>query len=79
VSGGPVGVQLHRADGTVLNCELADEGVTAEGLHHWVIANAVYRLGDKITCEVLPGRTSIGFHTDFPADTVRVSRHPEED
>jgi hypothetical protein len=57
----PVGVRLHRADGTVLNCELADEGVDDEGMHNWRIANAVYRPGDSITVEELPPMTGVGF------------------
>lgn len=57
----PVGVRLHRADGSVLNCELADEGVDADGMHNWRIANIVYREGDSITVEMLPPMTGIGF------------------
>jgi hypothetical protein len=57
----PTGVRLHRADGTVLNCELADKGVDDKGMHNWEIANAVYRPGDNITIEMLPPRTGIGF------------------
>jgi hypothetical protein len=57
----PVGVRLHRADGTVLNVELADEGVDEAGMHNWRIANAVYRPGDSITVAELPPMTGIGF------------------
>lgn len=57
----PVGVRLHRADGTVLNCELADDGVDADGMRQWVIANAVYQPGDQITIEEMPPRTGITF------------------
>lgn len=53
----PVGVRLHRADGTILNCELVDEN----GMRQWVIANAEYRPGDRITAEMIPGRTGITF------------------
>jgi hypothetical protein len=57
----PVGVRLHRADGTVLDVELVDEGVDDEGMRNWVIANAVYRPGDHITIAVLPAMTGITF------------------
>jgi hypothetical protein len=56
----PTGVRLHRADGTVLNCELVHKGVDGEGMDQWLIANAQYRDGDQITV-VLPGMTGIGF------------------
>ena len=69
----PVGVRLHRADGSVLDCELVDEGVDDEGMHNWAIANAVYRPGDSVTVEELPGHTSIGFVARVPPDTQRVT------
>lgn len=59
--GKPVGVQIHRADGTVLNCELVNEGIDDEGMDCWVIANAVYQHGDHVTVEQLPAMTGIGF------------------
>lgn len=66
---GPEGVQIHRADGTVLDAELFDEGVDREGMHNWRIANAVYQIGDQVTCRLLPGRTSIGFTAHVPRGT----------
>ena len=57
----PTGVRLHRADGTVINCELVDEGVDDSGMHNWRIANVIYRSGDHITVDELPPCTGIGF------------------
>lgn len=68
----PVGVRLHRADGTVLNCELIDQGVDEHGMHNWAIANAQYLPGDNVTIEELPGRTSIGFVARVPPGTRSV-------
>jgi len=60
----PENVQIHRPDGTVLNCELAHEGVDDEGMDHWVIANAVFHPADHVTIGVLPPKTSLGFAGD---------------
>lgn len=65
---GPEGVKLHRADGTVLDVELFDAGVDDEGMHVWEVANAVYQLGDNLTVDVMPGRTSITFRASVPPE-----------
>jgi hypothetical protein len=68
----PKNVRLHRADGTVLNCELFHQGVDDEGMDCWVIANADYRPGDNVTMDELPGRTSVSFRAVVPPGTRRI-------
>jgi hypothetical protein len=58
----PVGVQVRRTDGTVLNAELVHEGVDDDsGLDTWLIANIDYRPGDTVLIAELPPCTAIGF------------------
>jgi hypothetical protein len=57
----PVGVQLRRRDGTVIDCELVHKGVDEQGMDLWLIANAIYQPGDQITVEQMPAMTGIGF------------------
>jgi len=70
MSESPTGVRIRRADGSVLECELVDDGVDENGIHNWMIANAVYQVGDEVTCEMLPGQSSIGFMANLPPGTL---------
>jgi hypothetical protein len=57
----PTGVRLHRADGSVINCELVHLGYDEEGMDNWEIAGVDYRPGDHLTIEVMPAKTGISF------------------
>lgn len=57
----PTNVQLHRADGTVVDCELVHQGLDENGFDQWLIAGVTYRPGDRLTMDVLPARTGITF------------------
>jgi len=61
----PEGVRIVCADGSELECELVHEGVDANGIDQWLIANAVLRIdqGDTVRIRMFPGRTGIGFDT----------------
>lgn len=68
----PIGVWLRRPDGPPISLDddLVNEGVDDDGIDNWTIGYAGFRPGvDKIDCEVLPGKTSLGF-------SVRADRLP---
>lgn len=59
----PVGVTIKRPDGRTVVCDdfMRHDGVDAEGIDHWSVVYAGFRPGvDRLSCEMLPGRTSIG-------------------
>jgi hypothetical protein len=60
----PQGVRVLRPDGDPIECDdtLVHVGVDGEGIDQWhVELDTPFRPGvDKLTCTVLPGRTSIG-------------------
>jgi len=55
----PTDVKLHRANGTVINCELVHDGPNEDGVDEWSIVGVVYRPGDHISVGILPARTGI--------------------
>lgn len=55
----PDGVRIIRTDGTELECELINRGISDEGVDVWEITGVTLRDGDKIQCAVLPPKTSI--------------------
>jgi hypothetical protein len=61
--GKPEGVQIHRGDGTVLNCELIHRGVFDDGEDHWEVAGIEFHPehGDFITVQEVPPKISISF------------------
>lgn len=58
----PVGVAIvNRATGVELPCELAYEGVDAQGQHVWRAASDFDPNTEKVTIKLLPARTTIVF------------------
>jgi hypothetical protein len=67
VIGKPENVQVHRPDGTIIDCELVHEGIDDQGMDRWVIAGVDFNMGeDHLTIGVMPARTSIGFRAPLP-------------
>lgn len=59
----PTDVQVVRADGRIVPCELAPKGTDADGIDVWEIATELHH-GDALKVGILPGRTAIEFPTD---------------
>jgi hypothetical protein len=59
----PEGVQLHRGDGSIIDCELLHEGVDDEGMDQWLITGVEFHpeYGDTITIAVFPPRCGLEF------------------
>lgn len=58
----PEGVRITRANGDVVNCELAHLGLNDEGMDTWAVCGVQFQPGkDKLSIGLLPQKTAIEF------------------
>lgn len=79
--GKPRNVQIHRGDGSTLNCELVHAGISEDGMDHWDIVGVEFHpeQGDHLTADEIPPRTSLGFRMPNDLTGGRYANPTEEE